>query len=249
MNTNRIPVLPAREHRPQSVNVLVDQLADVTNRLRLAEQALTAAEADLQRGEEIDADALVEALAAGKPEPESTLPMLRDRHERASNLVSALNRLRGDYRAKLNDTINAEARDGWAAKLLAEAEEAEAKTLAAAAALEVMLGEANEKRSLANWAASAKAGQVRDYSGRTRVRFDVVERAKVVFGVDAREMAHRSRLQKQEHRERVAAEEAEAEAIREARAARRAEQNAGEIRGRQRYLDELGRQGGTSDAA
>lgn len=165
MTTNRILVLPPSELRPASVNFLVGQLADVTNRLRLAEQGLAASSSDLQRGAEIDAEALVEALAAGKPEPDSTLPTLRDRHERATNLVNALLRLRGDLRAKLNDTLNAEARDGWAAELLAEAEKAEAETLAAAAKLDEKLADAMEKRSLADWVASAKAGQIRDYAG------------------------------------------------------------------------------------
>ena len=249
MNTDRILILPAQEYRPPSVNALVDQLADVALRLRQAEQARAVAESDLQRGAEIDAEALVEALAAGKPEPESTLPTLRDRHERATNLVNALLRLRGDLRAKLNDTLNAEARDGWAAEVLAEAEKAEAETLADAAKLDEKLADAMEKRSLADWVASAKAGQIRDYAGPGRWTDNLTVTATRMLQIPQREAAAVARQAKRDVRERQAAEEVRAEAERATRDAQRAAQAAAEAGRKQREIAALRRLGGVSDAA
>lgn len=248
---NRVPVLPESDHRPPEVDELIQQATTLAARLRTAERHQQATEAALQRGPEVDAEALMEALTADKPAPPSVLPGLEAEHQAATNGVNALTRLLADTKTKLNETINAAARAGWYAAELADAEKAEDLALAAMAKAAALVDAARLTRSRADWLARSAAGQVRDFTGPEGIgpAHDLTEKARNLLGVPQRERAEQARQARRDALAREAAERAEAEAVREAREARRAAQAAGELRGRERYLDALGRLGGADNAA
>lgn len=206
------------------------------------EQARNVAEAELQRGPEIDAERLGRALAAGGPEPKSVVPVLEERYRSATNRVNARSRQLADARTTLNYAVNAEARGDWLSAEMAEAEQAEADALASAA--DVKAEVALAKRSRAAWVARAASGEVRDCTGPQAGRLDLVAKVRLALGIDARQLAARLRPSKREAAERRNADEAAAAAAQQRWEQAVAEQLASEERAKARNIEALRRFGG-----